>query len=360
MRSAAAALAAAATLALLLDVAGVALARQQHRSGNSGHKPSGDISLWIDQQQIKMFSGVAMEIYAIAEGRVLAYLLDPEFENKLPIIPSEVSHVNFTWKSGVKKYYYNFFRLKSYDESILKTPSITIKKEGRVPKRPKDFSILLPCVGNSGIAQFGISLMIETLKGKPLNGTPLRLSLRKECTVREPNPGPCPDGYLGPNCKTALCYPNCMNGGNCTAPGICSCPPGYQGPYCEGGICTEKCLNGGKCIQKDICDCPKGYFGLRCEFCEYKQWVSKNILKSLFLAKCVIPCLNGGKCKGTNICRCSNEYKGNHCEIATTHATSQRSTCSKPCKHGTCQSNDTCLCEAGWYGKFCHKSKPWA
>jgi len=52
----------------------------------------------------------------------------------------------------------------------------------------------------------------------------------------EPNPGPCPDGYLGPNCKTALCYPNCMNGGNCTAPGVCSCPPGYQGPYCEGGI----------------------------------------------------------------------------------------------------------------------------
>lgn len=47
-----------------------------------------------------------------------------------------------------------------------------------------DFSILLPCAGNSGIAQFGISLMIETLKGKPLNGTPLRLSLRKECTVR--------------------------------------------------------------------------------------------------------------------------------------------------------------------------------
>jgi len=27
-----------------------------------------------------------------------------------------------------------------------------------------------------------------------------------------------------------------MNGGNCTAPGVCSCPPGYQGPYCEGGI----------------------------------------------------------------------------------------------------------------------------
>lgn len=82
-------------------------------------------------------AGLAMEIYAIAEGQVLAYLLDPEFESKLPIIPSEVSHVNFTWKSGVKKYYYNFYRLKSFDESILKTPSITIKTQGRVPKRPK-------------------------------------------------------------------------------------------------------------------------------------------------------------------------------------------------------------------------------
>jgi len=57
----------------------------------------------------------------------------------------------------------------------------------------------------------------------------------------EPNPGPCPDGYLGPpHCKKALCYPNCMNGGNCTAPGVCSCPLGYQGPYCEGGITNYK------------------------------------------------------------------------------------------------------------------------
>jgi len=139
------------------------------------------------------------------------------------------------------------------------------------------------------------------------------------------------------------------------------------------GICTEKCLNGGKCIQKDVCECPKGYFGLRCEFCEYKQCISmyfnfllthvksrKFLLFFAFSAKCVIPCLNGGKCKGTNICKCSNEYKGDHCEIATTRITSQRSACRKPCKHGTCQPNDTCLCEAGWHGRFCHKNKPWA
>lgn len=130
MRSAAAVLAAATALVLLLDDA---LARHKHRSGNgSAQKPS-DISLWIDQQQTKIFSGLAMEIYAIAEGRVISHLLDPEFESKLPIIPSEVSHVNFTWKAGSKKYYYDFFRLKSFDESILKTPSITIETKGRVP-----------------------------------------------------------------------------------------------------------------------------------------------------------------------------------------------------------------------------------
>ncbi|EFN75080.1 Protein shifted [Harpegnathos saltator] len=314
-----------------------------------------------------MFSGLAMEIYAITEGRVLSYLLDPEFETKVPIIPSEVSYVNFTWKSGIKKYHYNFYRLKSFDETILKTPSITIKTQGRVPKRPKEFSVLLPCTGNSsGIAQFGIGLMIETRKGKPLNGTPLLLSLRKECTVRgrlrsppplsdllavillegsvclETNSGPCPDGYLGPpDCKKALCYPNCMNGGNCTAPGICSCPPGYQGPYCEGGICDQKCLNGGKCVQKDVCECPKGYFGTRCEF-----------------SKCFVPCVNGGKCKGNNICRCPLGFKGDHCEIG--RRSSQRSTCTTACRNGTCQTDNTCLCNKGWFGKLCSKRKPWA
>ena len=32
-----------------------------------------------------------MEIYAIVDGHVLPYILDPNFEKYLPIIPSEVS-----------------------------------------------------------------------------------------------------------------------------------------------------------------------------------------------------------------------------------------------------------------------------
>lgn len=47
------------------------------------------------------------------------------------------------------------------------------------------FSVFLPCSGNnSGIASFGIGLLIESRKGKPLPGTPLRLRLRKECAQR--------------------------------------------------------------------------------------------------------------------------------------------------------------------------------
>nr|CAG4634772.1 EOG090X05QS [Alona affinis] len=291
---------------------------RRHRQSQQRHDDQGDLSLWIDQQQVKMFSGFPMEIYAIADGRVLSYILDPNFEKYLPIIPSEVGYVNFTWKSGDnKKYYYHFDRLQSFNEDILHAPTVSLERRGRIPRKPKVFSVFLPCSGNvSGIASFTIGLLIESRKGKPLPGTPLRLRLRKECAERTwtvpgdrtmtsaPSPssssvasrlsgflgshhGPdpecdktcanggwcnydkicqCVEGYMGQHCRTALCYPVCMNGGTCSSPGTCSCPSGFQGHHCEGGICKEKCLNGGKCIQKDTCECPRGFYGLRCEF----------------------------------------------------------------------------------------------
>ncbi|XP_075216727.1 WNT inhibitory factor 1 [Lycorma delicatula] len=316
-----------------------------------------DLSLWIDAQQVKMFSGYAMEIYAIMDGNVLEYILDPNFEKYLPIIPSEVEYVNFTWKSGVKKkYYYNFDRLQSFDEAILEPPVISIKTKGKVPRRAKVFSVLLPCSGNSsGIAAFGIGLLIESRKGRPLPGTPLRLRLRKECAERGPDPEcdkkcanggwcnhekicQCPEGYMGQYCRTALCYPQCMNNGSCTAPGVCSCPVGFQGRHCEGGICAEKCENGGKCIQKDTCECPKGYYGLRCEF-----------------SKCIIPCLNGGRCRGINKCKCPTGFRGDHCEIGRRLL---RNGCTKTCHHGTCYPNNTCVCDGGWTGRLCHQRIP--
>ncbi|XP_055713451.1 protein shifted-like isoform X1 [Phlebotomus papatasi] len=334
-----------------------------HRHHHHLHyEKDNDLSLWINEMQVKMFSGFSMKIFAIDNGKVSPHIKDPNFSMYLPTIPSEVSYVNFTWKSGAKKYDYHFDRLQSLDENILKPPSISIKTKGRVPRNPKEFSVFLPCSGNvSGVAMFSIGLLIQTRKGKPLPGTPLRLTLRKECAHRgvydrasltaSQGPDPecdkkcanngwcnhekicqCPEGYMGQYCTQALCYPQCQNGGNCTAPAICSCPKGYQGRHCEGGICTEKCLNGGKCIQKDKCECPKGYLGLRCE-----------------ISKCTIPCQNNGKCIGPNKCRCPAGISGEHCEVGRR----QRSTCKKPCKRGVCMPDHKCHCFEGWYGKFC-------
>lgn len=76
-----------------------------------------------------------MRIYAIDNGRVSMHLKNPNFNSNLPIIPSEVSVVKFTWHAGTKKYYYHFDRLLSLDESILKKPTVSIKPEGNVPRK---------------------------------------------------------------------------------------------------------------------------------------------------------------------------------------------------------------------------------
>lgn len=53
------------------------------------------------------------------------------------VIPSEVNYVNFTWKSGKRKYFYDFDRLQTLDESILKAPTLSINKHGRIPQEQK-------------------------------------------------------------------------------------------------------------------------------------------------------------------------------------------------------------------------------
>ncbi|XP_054168400.1 protein shifted-like isoform X1 [Oppia nitens] len=280
-------------------------------------KSESDICLWIDEKQVKQFfSGFPLKIYAILDGNVLPYVLDPNLSRYLPVIPYEVSSVNLTWKSGDNKMYsYDFDQLVSYNEEILSKPIISIEPKGKVPKKAKVFQVLIPCVGNiTGIATFSIGLrIINTVNNENLLGTPLRLKLQKQCADRTPDPEcdkkcgngkcnankicECPTGFLGKFCESALCYPQCMNGGTCVAPGMCSCAQGFQGFYCEGGICHEKCLNGGKCIQKDMCWCRRGYYGPRCEY-----------------SKCVIPCLNGGRCVGVNRCRCRKGFIGSQCE----------------------------------------------
>ncbi|XP_064555378.1 protein shifted isoform X2 [Drosophila montana] len=347
--------------------------KQQGNNNHNRHNRMEEqgISLWINEQQLKMLSalyfpqGYSDRIYAIHNGRVTNEMRDTTFYSYL-VIPSEVNYVNFTWKSGRRKYSYDFDRLQTMDESILKAPTLSIKKSGRIPQEQKNFSIFLPCTGNSsGTASFNVGLKIQTRNKEPLLGTPIRLNFKKECAHRgvydidASNPtslttlqecslkcgknGYCNEhhickcnvGYTGQYCETAFCFPQCLNGGNCTAPSVCTCPEGYQGTQCEGGICKEKCRNGGKCIQKDKCQCSKGYYGLHCEY-----------------SKCVIPCKNGGRCIGNNLCRCPNGLHGNHCEIGR----KQRSTCK--CGNGRCMGNKECKCPDGYQGRHCRRRIP--
>ncbi|XP_029842229.1 protein shifted isoform X3 [Ixodes scapularis] len=315
-----------------------------------------DFSLWIDEKQVREFSGFPMEIFAILDGVVLPYILDPNFEKYLPVIPSEVNSVNFTWKAGENKnYYYDFDVLESFDSSVLANPLLSVASKGKVPRKPKVFQVFLPCLGNvSGTASFGIGLRIQNDKGRFLSGTPLRLRLQKQCADNSPDPEcdrkcanggrcnaekicECPKRYMGRYCRTALCYPQCMNGGTCVSPGICDCAVGYQGPHCEGGICAEKCLNGGKCVQKDTCSCRRGYYGPRCEY-----------------SKCSIPCLNGGRCVGVNQCRCTRSFVGPQCAHridSSAAATVHKDHCQRRCVHGVCVRSNRCLCDEGFYGR---------
>ena len=154
-----------------------------------------------------------MKIYAIWGGVVLQYLLDPNFEKYLPVIPSEVTSVNFTWKSGENhNYYYVFDELQSFNEDILNSPIISIDPNGYVPKKQKEFEVFIRCVGNtSGIATFTLGLkIINADTNQELAGTPIKLKLQKQCSYRGPDPE---------------CDKKCGNG-KCNHDKICVCPTG--------------------------------------------------------------------------------------------------------------------------------------
>lgn len=176
----------------------------QHYNQYQTSEPPTDLSIWISEQQVKVLSGYSMRIFAIENGRVSHLLRDPAFNSHLPMIPPEVSYVNFTWSAGKKKYRYHFDQLTSLNEEILQPPIISIKSKGKIPKEPKrestirfrnlinfnlpEFSVMLPCSNlTSGIAKFSLGLLIMKGHGKFLPGTPLRFTLRKECSHRGMN-----------------------------------------------------------------------------------------------------------------------------------------------------------------------------
>ncbi len=54
----------------------------------------------------------------------------------------------------------------------------------------------------------------------------------------------CVPGWWDSACKTPTCVQTCGNGGNCTAPGLCTCPSDWQGRDCRVPVCTPECVHG--------------------------------------------------------------------------------------------------------------------
>lgn len=111
--------------------------QQQQNHYYLANEPPTDLSIWISEQQVKMFSGYSIRIFAIENGRVNPLLRDPAFDTLMPIIPDEIRYMNFTWTSAKKKYRYHFDQMVSLDENVLLPPVISIKPKGKIPQEPK-------------------------------------------------------------------------------------------------------------------------------------------------------------------------------------------------------------------------------
>uniref|UniRef100_A0A336MBC7 CSON008848 protein n=1 Tax=Culicoides sonorensis TaxID=179676 RepID=A0A336MBC7_CULSO len=75
----------------------------------------------------------------------------------------------------------------------------------------------------------------------------------------------CKEGYTGDgiDCKP-VCNQTCLNGGLCSAPGICSCRAGYIGTSCERDL--DECATGlHQCKNSTICINMPGWYYCKCK-----------------------------------------------------------------------------------------------
>ena len=111
---------------------------------------------------------------------------------------------------------------------------------------------------------------------------------------------------------SAVCSPDCVNGGTCVAPNHCTCPPGRTGATCSqsawgskvhrwGGLrvsffflsaatCSPPCQNGGSCISPDSCVCTQSWTAPDCshrKFNDVAMHISVSKTNPLYRVWCL-------------------------------------------------------------------------
>uniref|UniRef100_A0A3B3QGC8 Wnt inhibitory factor 1 n=1 Tax=Paramormyrops kingsleyae TaxID=1676925 RepID=A0A3B3QGC8_9TELE len=283
----------------------------------------GSLYMWIDANQARILIGFEEDILIVSEGKMAPFTHDfRRAQQRMPAIPVNINHVNFTWQApGQAEYFYEFQTLRSLDRDIMDDPTVNVPLLGSVPHKPSVVQVGFPCLGNQdGVAAFEVTVQVMDSGGSVVLRTPHNAIFFKTC-------------------QRAKCPGGCRNGGFCNERQVCECQDGFYGPHCEKALCSPQCLNGGLCVSPGICICPPGYYGASCEkgtcfgvmvlrslICGLEVQVFQprhgrvNGSKSYYccppLANCSTSCLNGGTCFHPGKCICPPGYRGNHCEIS--------------------------------------------
>ena len=56
-------------------------------------------------------AGMSFNIYVVRDGSVASFLMDPYFDQQLPVIPADINFVDLTWESGREtvRHEHNFY-----------------------------------------------------------------------------------------------------------------------------------------------------------------------------------------------------------------------------------------------------------
>uniref|UniRef100_A0A452R808 Delta-like protein n=1 Tax=Ursus americanus TaxID=9643 RepID=A0A452R808_URSAM len=170
----------------------------------------------------------------------------------------------------------------------------------------------------------------------------------------------CMDGWMGKECKEAVCKQGCnLLHGGCAVPGECRCSYGWQGRFCDECVPYPGCVHG-SCVDPWQCNCETNWGGLLCN-------------KDLNYCGSHHPCTNGGTCINAEPdqyrCACPEGYSGKNCERGMSAASywlwagaqgawqGPHACASNPCANGgSCHevpSGFECHCPSGWSGPTC-------